>query len=277
MKPIRFLLFILLTATLVSYQNCGRVKFAKSTNKNTEVVRCEAGSGGTATCADKTLHFIGGVAQVFGDSSNADDDSGEIILNHPFNGKNARVKVLISEDGAIEVHPAEGYYPWACFDHTQAIDAQLQHKNKDGSPGGIVDNCYSPIRWYTDDGQQGFAVDINNIALPIQKNDANEVYRRATGVNGVYVTNMVLAPPDRYTENGKRKSLVWVHNASPRSDFMTYFTTLYDGVVPYPASSTHLKVYEYKYDPNNGSAWTDLLIENNAQQLSQAAGEGYFP
>lgn len=277
MKASKYLIASLFGITTLFYQNCGQVKFAKkaaTTNTNNIPADCTAGGvDGTAICGEKTLYFIGGVGQVFGDSSNAEDGSGEIILNHPFNGKNARVKIYKDENGNIEVRPAAGYYPWACLDHTKEIGALLQHKNSDGSPGIAVSNCYSPIRWYTDDGQQGFAKDTYNSAAGIQKNSKEEVYRRATpSESGIYVTNMILAPPDRVGKN-----LIWVHNPSPRPDFMTYYTTLYDGVFPYPESSTHLKAYEYKYDPNNGSAWTDLLIENNPQQLSQAASEGYFP
>ena len=284
MRKIHFILVMLLGVIVLSYQNCGRVKFNTKSDKGTVVVDCEAGNNGSATCADKTLYFVGGVAQVFGNSSNADDDSGEIILSHPFNGKNARVKVLVNENGSIEVHPADGYYPWACVDHSQPMDAQLQHTDKEGRPrldtngDPILEaNCYSPIRWYTDDGQQGFAKDINNIALPIQKNSANDVYRRAHGQNGIYITNMVLLPPDRFNADGSPKNLVWVKNPSPRTDFMMYFTGLYDGVFPYPAGATHLKVYDYKSVIAGNAAWTDLLIENTPQQLSQAAGEGYFP
>lgn len=289
MKRLKQIAWLSLFGTLIlAFQNCSQVNFSPEvlgspSNTSTEIpdtqLPCTAGgTDGSATCQEKTLFFVGGVAQVFGNSLNAEDGSGDIILKHPFNGKNARVKVIKTADGSLEVHPANGFLPWACVDHTDKIDAQKEHKNKDGSAGRMDGNCYSPIRWYSADGQQGFVKDINNIALPIQKNSKGEVYRRATpDAAGTYVTNMVLTPPDQLNEDGSKKNLVWVTNPEPRADFMMYFTTLYDGVFPFPKNSSHLKIYDYKELPTNGSAWNELLIENTEQQLAEAEKEGYLP
>lgn len=268
---------------LLSYQNCSKVSFEENLSSSELVgngddtpadpVDClSSGADGTATCAGKVIYFIGGVAQVLGNTLNPTDETGAVQLEHPFNGKNARVRVYMYPNGRIEVRPSIGNKPWMCLDQAQAVGVLLQHKNRDGSPGGMAENCYSPIRWYSSDGQQGFALDTYGDALAVQKNAKNEVYRRGNPTaSGEYITNMVLAPPERAGKN-----LIWVQNINPCTGFMMHFTGLYSGVWPYPASATHLKVYDYKsaYLADE-SAWTDLLIENTPVQLAAAKDQGY--
>lgn len=330
-----YLLFGLLVATPLLYQNCGQVKFQTNNEKvglkDIEEVECTAGSGATASCADKKIFFVGGVGQATGNTISETD--GLVLTNFNSigdfnNSRHSKVRVFIDSEGKIEVHTAAGYYPWICLKHpaeggpTQSVVgaesgggvatvtstniAQIDISNIRPDTQGIIDvpkterarsngsiaadqviyyqNCYSSLRWYSDDGQQGFAIDNSGAANSFQKNIKGEVFARATpdgDISGVpkYLTEMVLLPPDRYKSDGSRKDLIWVYNndALSAASFAASFTTHIWNVWPYANQVTDfVKVYG-RIMPGVASglgieSMSQLLIERSQLELAKTLG-----